>query len=257
MCVPSFSGCSRPPELSDVKAELIALIEESYNVNDILFGSGLVTEYDMSGIYDEYTDEIKNFETYYSDEQVYYFFYSPVVKSYLKDTDGDGIGDTETKQPTTIAEIKEMASKVYSDSYLQSVYRQVFEGDSVQINGTLQSIKPRYREDYENESVTGENGEESEKVLRKYKFIEANGMDYINSRGGRTVYDYETMEIVRPSDADTLVVEINAWFQDYTLDTSSENVDDWVSKPDGYSWHRITLYFVKQSGTWKLDSATY
>ena len=78
-CFPFMTSCSRPPELSEVKDELVALLEGSYAINDILFGAGLTTEYDESGLYDEYTDEIKNFESYYSDDQIFYYFYSQVV----------------------------------------------------------------------------------------------------------------------------------------------------------------------------------
>ena len=80
-CLPMLSGCSQPPELDAVKNEFIAVLESSYEVNEILFGKGLVTEYELSGIVEEYTDEIKNYENYYSDEQIYFNIYSPVVKS--------------------------------------------------------------------------------------------------------------------------------------------------------------------------------
>ena len=240
-CFPFMTSCSRPPELSEVKDELVALLEGSYAINDILFGAGLTTEYDESGLYDEYTDEIKNFESYYSDDQIFYYFYSPVVA-----TTKDG-----AKQYTSINEIKEAALKIYSEDYLRGVFVQVFEGETVTVNGSVKSIKPRYRED------TVDDTENSEKVLRKYKFIGDNKMDYINSRGGRTVYDYDTMKIIKPSDKDTLVVEIHAYYQDYTLDSSSDNLDDWTSSPSGYSWHAVRLYFVKQNGEWRLDAGTY
>ena len=254
-CLPMFSGCSQPPELDAVKDQLIAVLEESYEINEMLFGSGLVTEYELSGVVEEYTDEIKNYETYYSDEQIYFNIYSPVVKTYLKDTDGDGVGDTETTQPTTVAEIKSLASKVYSSSFLEKSYMQIFIGGSVEVNGRAESIKPRYREDYD----TGNGLElpDSQKVLRKYKYIDANKMDYIESRGGRTVYDYSTMKIVKPSNATTLVVEVLGLYQDNILDTSSSNYDDWVSSPAGYSWHTVKLTFVLEGGAWKLDGASY
>lgn len=240
-CFPLMTSCSRPPELAQVKDELIALLEGSYVINDILFGAGLTTEYDESGLYDEYTEEIQNFESYYSDDQIFHYFYSPVVA-----TTKDG-----TKQYTSINEIKDAALKIYSEDYLRKVFVQAFEGETVTVNGKTKSVKPRYREDTEDGS------EDGEKVLRKYKFIGDNKMDYINSRGGRTVYDYDTMKIIKPSDKDTLVVEIHAYYQDYTLDSSASDVDDWVSVPSGYSWHAVRLYFVKQNGEWRLDAGSY
>ena len=240
-CFPFMTSCSRPPELTEVKDELVALLEGSYEINDILFGAGLTTEYDESGLYDEYTEEIQNFENYYSDDQIFYYFYSPVVAT---------TKDSKT-QYTSIAEIKEAALKIYSEDYLRKVFVQAFEGETVTVNGKTKTVKPRYREDTEDGS------EDGEKVLRKYKFIGDNKMDYINSRGGRTIYDYDTMKIVRPSDKDTLVVEIHAYYQDYTLDSSGADIDDWTSVPSGYSWHALRLYFVKQNGEWRLDAGTY
>lgn len=255
-CLPLLSGCSKPPELAAVKDELISVIEKSYEVNEILFGNGLVTEYELSGVVEEYTDEIKNYENYYSDEQIYFNIYSPVVKTYMKDTDGDGVGDTETAQPTSVAEIKALAEKVYSSSFLNKNYVQIFEGGNIEINGRVESIKPRYRENFDAPDDM-EGMLESEKVLRKYKYIDANKMDYIGTRGGRTVYDYSTMKIVKPSNATTIVVEVLGLYQDNTLDTSSENYDEWVSTPTGYSWHTVKLTFVLEGGAWKLDGASY
>ena len=82
-------------------------------------------------------------------------------------------------------------------------------------------------------------------------------MNYISGRGGRTVYDYDTMKIIKPSDADTVVIQIMGLYQDYTLDTSSSNYNDWDSDPSGYSWHAVKLVFVKENGAWKLDGASY
>ena len=165
MCMPMFTGCSKPPELSVIKAELIAVLEASYDVNEMLFGDGLKTEYDLSGIKEEYTDEMKNYETYYSKEQMYYQFYSPVVSSYMKDTDGDGVSDTEVKQPTSVAEIKALTAKVYSESFMNSTFIQIFEGGEIAINGTLQTLKQRYSDGYVTE---GEESDESAMALRKY-----------------------------------------------------------------------------------------
>ena len=250
MCLPIFAGCSRPPELSVIKAELIEIIERSYEVNEVIFGDGLITEYDLSGVIDEYTDEMKNFETYYSDEQMYYQFYSPVVKSYMKDTNGDGIGDTEVSQPQTINEIKTMISSVYSSTFSNKLYAQLFESYSVTVNGTNETIKPRYREGFLSDNAESES-DISDDVLRKYKFITENKMNYISARGGRTVFDYDTMKIVRPSNANTIIVEMKGLYQDYTSSDSNE------AEPNGYSWHTVKLAFVKENGAWKLDGASY
>ena len=59
-----FSGCSQPPELDEVKDELVELLTLANAVDDLLFGKGPVTEYEASGVYTEYTDEVKRLESY-------------------------------------------------------------------------------------------------------------------------------------------------------------------------------------------------
>ena len=76
------AGCSKPPELTEeLRATLTGLIESSFEINDILFGDGLVTTFDQSGLPADYTDEIKRYENYYSDEETAEILYSPVVRS--------------------------------------------------------------------------------------------------------------------------------------------------------------------------------
>ena len=79
-------------------------------------------------------------------------------------------------------------------------------------------------------------------------------MNYISSRGGRTVYDYDTMKIVKPSDRDTVVIEIKGLYQNYV---STGDYDTNKTVPNGYSWHTVRLTFVKESGAWKLAGASY
>lgn len=242
LCLPTFASCAEPPELESVKAELVALMEASYEVNDILFGAGLKTEYDLSGVRSEYDP---NYENLYGDEASY----SAVVPEYKVDTDGDGVADLTVKQFTMVDEIKEAAKKVYTESLANQAINRAFTDDA------LNSLRARYREHIEE---TGVEGEEPKKTLIKYNFLSEASMDYINTRGGRTVYDYNTMKIVAPSNDETLVVEIAAWYQDTAIDSSSENPSDWVvGLPAGYSWHTIRIIFVKQAGEWRLDTATY
>ncbi len=263
LLLPTLASCALPPpELDTVRDQLIELFESSYAVNDILFGNGLVTEYELSGLKTEYTDEVKNAEGWMTDEQVFNNYYSPVVASYMKDTDGDGIGDTKVEQPTSVDAIKKMCSAVYSESFLTKYFQQVFVGQTNVAVGETQVIKPRYREQYSADDVTfdDENSTGSSSVstapLRKYIFIDETNMNFIDSRGGRTVYDYDTMKIIEPSDADTLNVEIKAFYQREFLDSSSDNVDDWSSKPE-YVWETIVVCFIKENGAWRLDNATY
>ncbi len=263
LMLPALAGCSLPPpELDTVREELIALLESSYAVNEILFGNGLVTEYELSGLRTEYTDEVKNAEGWYTDEQVFYNYYSPVVESYMKDTDGDGIGDTEVEQPTSVDAIKKMCSAVYSEDFLNKYFRQVFVGQTDVAIGQTQVLKPRYRDKFTADDVTFEDethtgsSATSSAPLRKYIFIDETNMNFIDSRGGRTVYDYDTMRILEPSDADTLNIELKGYYQLQIFDTSPEDVDDWSSSPE-YVWTTVVLCFIKENGAWRLDTATY
>ncbi len=261
--LPSFVSCALPPpELDSVRDQLVALLEASYGVNDILFGGGLVTEYELSGLNTEYTDEVKNAEGWMTDEQIFQNYYSPVVESYMKDTDGDGIGDTKVVQPTSVEAIKELCRAVYSEDFLNKYFQQVFVGQVNVAVGQSQVLKPRYRDRYNADDVTFEDTNDTGSsavmtaTLSKYIFLDETNMNFIESRGGRTVYDYDTMRIIEPSDADTLNVEIKAYYQRQFLDTSSDDVDDWSSSPE-YVWEKIVICFVKENGAWRLDNATY
>ncbi len=263
MLLPSLAACAGPPpELDSVRDELIALFEASYTVNDIMFGDGLVTEYELMGLKTEYTNEVKNAESWMTDEQVFNNYYSPVVSSYMKDTDGDGIGDTEVEQPTSVEAIKALCREVYSENFLTKYFQQVFVGEAELEVGEVSPLKPRYREEYSADTPDLDAVDDSDyslttdAPLRKYIFIDETNMNFIEPRGGRTVYDYDTMQIVGPSDADTLNVEIKAYYQREFLDTSSADVDDWSSSPE-YVWEKIVLVFVREADGWRLDTATY
>ena len=261
LLLPAMVGCSTPPpELDSVRDELIALLEASYAVNDILFGTGLVTEYELSGLKTDYSEEVKNAEGWYTDEQVFYNYYSPVVSSYMKDTDGDGIGDTKVEQPTSVEAIKAMCREVYSQSFLEKYFHQVFVGQTDVAVGQTQILKPRYRESYVNDDVSFENESStgsavsSTAPLRKYIFIDQTNMNFIDPRG-RTVYDYDTMRVVSPSDGDTLLIELAAYYQHESYE-GSESLDKWETEYE-YAWERVVVTFVKENGEWRLDSATY
>ncbi len=261
LLLPALAGCSTPPpELDTVRDELVALLEASYAVNDILFGTGLVTEYELSGLKTDYSEEVKNAEGWYTDEQVFYNYYSPVVSSYMKDTDGDGIGDTKVEQPTSVEQIKAMCREVYSQSFLEKYFHQVFVGQTDVAVGQTQILKPRYRESYVNDDVSFENESStgsavsSTAPLRKYIFIDQTNMNFIDPRG-RTVYDYDTMRVVSPSDGDTLMIELAAYYQHESYE-SSDSLDTWETEYE-YAWERVVICFVKENGEWRLDNATY
>lgn len=240
-----LSGCSKPPELDEVKGELVELMTLANEVDDLLFGKGPVTEYEASGVVTEYTDEVKKLESYYADtEENFTMFYSPVLAT-VTDENGNA-----KKQVTSIAEIKKLAERVYTASFLTKVYRNIFEKTVVAVGANSAVVRPRYRE-YTTDPETGAT------TLYKYNFLTENEMEFIESVGGHAKYDVDTMKIVKPSDADTLVIEISANYLDYTFETVADDPYAVEKLPGEYTDHTKKIYFEKENGKWRLDAAIY
>jgi len=102
----SLTACSRPPELSEIKGDIEALIEESQEINSILFGKGLDTDDRLESPFENY--KCVSFET---------GFY-------------------------TTADIKEAAEKVYTKDYLEPIYEVTFTGKYDSVAGSI--IRARY-----------------------------------------------------------------------------------------------------------------
>lgn len=102
----SLVSCgTNPPELSEVKDELVGLIEASYEVNEIFFGEGLPT-YERGGEYDrEYKLYNEN-----DSEFAYYEYVTQDCGYYFTD------------------QIKWAAEKVYTKEYLDGIYTMAFDG---------------------------------------------------------------------------------------------------------------------------------
>lgn len=102
----SLVSCgANPPELSEVKDELVGLIEASYEVNEIFFGEGLPT-YERGGEYDrEYKLYNEN-----DSEFAYYEYVTQDCGYYFTD------------------QIKWAAEKVYTKEYLDGIYTMAFDG---------------------------------------------------------------------------------------------------------------------------------
>ena len=101
----AFSGCGRsqPPALEDIYDTVICLIEQSYAVNDVVFGHGLP----VWAIGSEYAELQHMYsENDYADYQ-YVTEYAP-------------FRSTE--------EIKTAMEAVYSSDYLESLYETMFDG---------------------------------------------------------------------------------------------------------------------------------
>lgn len=101
-----LTACSsKAPELSQVKEDFVSLIEQSKEINEILFGDGLPV-YERGG-----------------EEDTLHKIYDGLGASYSNYE----IVSSESKY-LTIGEIKEAAERVYSKEYLESIYETTFVG---------------------------------------------------------------------------------------------------------------------------------
>lgn len=197
----SLFGCaSKAPKLEEIYDRVVELVESSYELNVVLYGAGLPY----------YDRELPVYQALYQD-------YSTV--SYTKDYN---IVSSSAKFHS-VEEIKWAAEQVYSPQLLQeAVYPNVFEG--IYLPGVGSAGK-----------------------LTNARYLDGNEDFYIyrETDGGEQtavtplIYDYATMKIIQPSNAERVYLTMNAWEED---------------APDRQSSVRLTL--VQVEGVWFLDKLT-
>ncbi len=202
MLLVSCSACKSPaPELESVKESLIEKIEASYEINDIFWGEGLPVVKIGSG---ESMD--RNLYNDKNDIEI----------------DDDGFWEyvhPENSKYHSVLEIKELAEKVYSRKFLESVYQSQFEGvESATYTGRGD---PHYTE--YNSMLWKSTG-----LVESFKLIES-----------KRLYKYDTMKLESKSSKERLYVSIESYF---------EGKDE---------TERITLTFDLQGGEYFLSSPTY
>lgn len=111
------SCASKAPELSEVKDTFVALIEASYEINDIFFGEGLPTH-----------DRDSEFA---KENNIYYGFYGYDAYEYV----------TEDSPYFYIEDIKYAASEVYSADYLEEIYTMAFTGYADENTGAVSTAR--------------------------------------------------------------------------------------------------------------------
>lgn len=264
-----LTSCSAP-EYEEIEDRIIYLIEESYEVNEIIFGDGLET---YERVYEPritlYRGNEKNYYYYeLEDEELgsiiayrgstdykadyayllvtederegdepvfvgsdgkYYYSIEYTEKEYdFYYTESSPAGYDYVKfdsEISSIAQIKELAESVYSKAYLEDVvYETLFIGAVSPEGVELDSLNARYTEYDDTELGT---------VLMKSN-------DYEKVSSEKRIFKYDTAEMVRPSNKNTVNV---------TMDTYLE------SAPDQIVSVRLTL--IMQDGEWYLDSPTY
>ena len=256
------------PKIEDISDRLAELIENSYEVNDLLFGEGPET-------YERVYDPKLNIKYYDSDSGLrYYYFYiadsehgkilAYKTKSYgneysyllVSDTKKDGVDavysdkegyyypieytykdaevyydgfpedydivllDSEIK---TVADIKECAEKVYSESYLSSMYETLFTGTMVSDDESgLQ--KARY--------IEYDDG------YGQVWFMKSNTYESLITE--KRIFDLSTAKIAKGSNKERVRIEIESYLE---------------STPEKRETVIINLAF--ENGEWYLDNGTY
>ncbi len=118
--------------------------------------------------------------------------------------------------------IKEAAEKVYSADYLKGIYTMAFDGYADTNTGSVTTA--RYLMD--------------NYCLLRYAMGEKDSFDFLDGRQRR--YNFDSMQIVRPSRASHVNVSIDSY-----LVGDEKNILN------------VTLRFVLVDGEWYLDSPTY
>lgn len=246
----SLTSCGKKPDLEELRPRIIELIEASYEINDIFFGDGL-DKIDYGAEYDkiiaDYAPKLaaaeqqlaaaqQALESYRAsggsdtakldelqqavtkaerevDKNTYMFTREEFIAQY--DTGGVYTMVVSDKY-VTVADIKAAAEQVYSSSYLMSIYETMFVGYIA--DGLTSMLYARYYDAPEG--------------LMTLKETEVWVTD-------KRIYNYDSMEMVRPSGANKITVLI-----DSHLEGSDEHMP-------------VRLSFVKQNGEWFLDSPTY
>lgn len=256
-----------PPKLEEVKDTFAKLIEDSAEVNRILFGEGLSVYGDMS--YDEeselyytvfYTKEHGKLCAYYDkargryitlafegDESVWvdektgttlyatdyeYTDYNPELPEALLPADYHFVRTDEVAK--TASEIADIAAKVYSEDYLADVFETLMGGLDAGAIITDETFIPRYKE-----ISDGEGG-------KKYLVVASKKLCPPLTTEVRE-YDLDSMTIAKNSRKNFVNVEIRSYGTYVDLDAGEVKT----------GWSTVTLAFVKQNGEWRLDTPTY
>lgn len=115
----AFASCGeKSPDLGEMKDELVALVEASYEVNEIFFGAGLPT-YERGGDYDK---EYK----LYNENDTEFAYYEYV---------------TEDCGYHFVNQIKWAAEKVYTAEYLEGLYTMAFDGYADENTGAVTTAR--------------------------------------------------------------------------------------------------------------------
>ncbi|MBE6596932.1 MAG: hypothetical protein E7641_04595 [Ruminococcaceae bacterium] len=232
----ALTGCSKPPEYSEIEGRLKELIEASYGVNDILFGEGL---------------------------PVYERVYEHEIKVYRDKTDNK----THYYYEINDAELGRMIGYKYTESlyFVASETEKVGETAVYENNG-----KYYYPIVYE-EKELDEDGKEIEKTVSSYK-DEESGVTYhfyvIKDKKHGEVYKYNDQRVKYLKVSGERKSESDLEFTDETsgktyyiseVEYSEPSYDFYYSEDDpaGYSYVRADAKFVSVEGIKEYAESVY
>ena len=131
---------------------------------------------------------------------------------------------TEYTKFISVGQIKDAAETVYSKECLAPFYTAAFEGLGFSSGGTAAVTEARYYED----TNTG------------WMYASKDSFNTDNQLTGMRIYDYSTIEIVKPSNATRVRITIDSWMED-----TPQRVE------------KTSLSFIPgEDGRWYLDTFT-
>ena len=185
LVLPMASCSSKAPELDSVKERLVYLIEESKELNVLLFGDGLPVYHREEALADR--------------KMVYY---NNNVSGYER--------VMENTTFLSIEKMKEAASAVYSSEYLSAIYESAFEG-------VMTGSSSAYVRFYDNGEWLYQNLNKTEFSLNEriydystMKIIDPSTADYINV----SVESYSMSDGARQTVYLSFIYENNNWYLD-------------------------------------------
>jgi len=282
-----LQGCSKPPELESIRAELEALVAASYEINEIFFGEGLpVYSREQTGSGDNVYDEnsgiyysLLDDETYgtvlkYYDKEAKAYVYASAYGEPVEDSSAAGLvvgtdGLISLKSSATGYGEKTVWFKKL-DSYTEKTVEYVYDDDSpllydyVRIDAEYQSVdqikeaaEKVYSKDYlESIYTIMFDGlmTDDEIIYARYMSDESGNSEFFLKSNTfkpyfsvQTIYDLAEMKIVNPSRADYINVEVTAY----------GTYIDYEKLETATGTFKKVLKFVLEDGVWKLDTPTY
>ena len=274
LLIPTFSSCSKKPELSELMPRLEELLREAEEVNQILFGEGLpVYEHieDPKG-----GDKLKDYtektigENGEEIETLYYYYVVPdsrfdyKIIAFLKSGANTYtyVRVAQTYEEKSILVYKHPKAEIYAyllEGYAEPVYEYFYDEDDpedydyVRVDcpyKLVSHIKAKAEKVYSADYLKG-----LELTMFVSGSMPARYMNYTDGDGNIWLtksreykplitetrkFDLSTAKMVRPSNSSRVNIEVESYLP---------------SAPENRTVVRITL--VLQNGVWMLDSPTY